>query len=80
MTAQFLKEIELHNLPYETGWIVQCFGITKDPKTENFMMVMKLEEEPKNSNDNDDLLGNKYSESVKIDFTKLNVNSKDENN
>ncbi|UZO16273.1 uncharacterized protein OCT59_007662 [Rhizophagus irregularis] len=31
MTAQFLKEIELHNLPYETGWIVQCFGITKDP-------------------------------------------------
>ncbi|UZO16272.1 uncharacterized protein OCT59_007661 [Rhizophagus irregularis] len=36
--------------------------------------------EPKNSNDNNDLLGNKYSESVKIDFTKLNINSKDENN
>ncbi|CAB4418725.1 unnamed protein product [Rhizophagus irregularis] len=24
------------------GWVVRCFGITKDPKTNNFIMVMKL--------------------------------------
>jgi serine/threonine protein kinase len=26
------------------GWIVRCFGITKDPKTNNFMMVMTLKD------------------------------------
>ncbi|RGB39577.1 kinase-like domain-containing protein [Rhizophagus diaphanus] len=25
-------------------WIVRCFGITKDPKTNNFMMVMELKD------------------------------------
>ena len=27
---------------YDNSWIVRCFGITKDPKTNNFMMVMDL--------------------------------------
>jgi serine/threonine protein kinase len=26
----------------QSGWVVRCFGITKDPKTNNFMMVMRL--------------------------------------
>ncbi|CAB5363482.1 unnamed protein product [Rhizophagus irregularis] len=34
--------------------------------------------EPKNAND--DLHGIDYSDSLKMDFTKLNINSKDENN
>ncbi|RGB40485.1 kinase-like domain-containing protein [Rhizophagus diaphanus] len=36
--------------------------------------------EPKNTNNNEDLLGSEYSESIRIDFTKLSINSKDENN
>ncbi|CAB4412511.1 unnamed protein product [Rhizophagus irregularis] len=36
--------------------------------------------EPKNADDNDDLHGIEYSDSLKMDFTKLNINSKDENN
>uniref|UniRef100_U9SM14 Protein kinase domain-containing protein n=1 Tax=Rhizophagus irregularis (strain DAOM 181602 / DAOM 197198 / MUCL 43194) TaxID=747089 RepID=U9SM14_RHIID len=42
ITADFLKEVESNILVYNTGWIVRCFGITKDPKTNNFMMVMEL--------------------------------------
>uniref|UniRef100_U9U7I8 Serine-threonine/tyrosine-protein kinase catalytic domain-containing protein n=1 Tax=Rhizophagus irregularis (strain DAOM 181602 / DAOM 197198 / MUCL 43194) TaxID=747089 RepID=U9U7I8_RHIID len=33
--------------------------------------------EPKNADNNDDLLGIKYSDSLRIDFTKLDINSKD---
>ncbi|UZO12117.1 uncharacterized protein OCT59_003667 [Rhizophagus irregularis] len=33
--------------------------------------------EPKNADSNDDLLGIEYSESIKVDFTKLNINSED---
>ncbi|CAB4440262.1 unnamed protein product [Rhizophagus irregularis] len=77
--ADFLKEVESNILVYQY-FIVRCFGITKDPKTNNFMMVMDLKEEPKNADDNDNLLGIEYSDSLKMDFTKLNINSKDENN
>ncbi|GET51343.1 kinase-like domain-containing protein [Rhizophagus irregularis DAOM 181602=DAOM 197198] len=44
ITADFLKEIESNILVCEStrGWVVRCFGITKDPKTNNFIMVMKL--------------------------------------
>ncbi|CAB4400105.1 unnamed protein product [Rhizophagus irregularis] len=95
ITTQFLKEIEAHNSSCSgVGWIVRCFGITKDPETENFMMIMELKEaiytsklldfknlpEPKNTNNNEDLLGSEYSESMSFDFTKLDINSKDENN
>ncbi|CAB4379927.1 unnamed protein product [Rhizophagus irregularis] len=34
--------------------------------------------EPKNADNNDDLI--EYSDSLKIDFTKLDINSKDESN
>ncbi|EXX75398.1 kinase-like domain-containing protein [Rhizophagus irregularis DAOM 181602=DAOM 197198] len=40
--ADFLKEVESSILLYNTSFIVRCFGITKDPKTNNFMMVMEL--------------------------------------
>ncbi|UZO14331.1 uncharacterized protein OCT59_005791 [Rhizophagus irregularis] len=36
--------------------------------------------EPTNADNNDDLLGMEYSDSLKMDFTKLDINSKDENN
>ncbi|POG78670.1 kinase-like domain-containing protein [Rhizophagus irregularis DAOM 181602=DAOM 197198] len=44
ITADFLKEVESNILVYESkcNYIVRCFGITKDPKTNNFMMVMDL--------------------------------------
>ncbi|CAB4473967.1 unnamed protein product [Rhizophagus irregularis] len=36
--------------------------------------------EPKNADNNNDLLGIEYSDSLKMDFTKLDINSKDESN
>ncbi|GBC37990.2 kinase-like domain-containing protein [Rhizophagus irregularis DAOM 181602=DAOM 197198] len=36
--------------------------------------------EPKNADNNDDLLGIEYSDSLKMDFTKLNIKSENENN
>ncbi|GBC09162.1 hypothetical protein RclHR1_08650005 [Rhizophagus clarus] len=42
ITADFLKEIE-SNILTSSHWIVRCFGITKDPKTNNFIMVMELQ-------------------------------------
>ncbi|GBC31943.2 kinase-like domain-containing protein [Rhizophagus irregularis DAOM 181602=DAOM 197198] len=44
ITAEFLKEVESNILVYNTGWVVRCFGITKDPKTNDFMMVMVLKD------------------------------------
>ncbi|POG60030.1 kinase-like domain-containing protein [Rhizophagus irregularis DAOM 181602=DAOM 197198] len=44
ITADFLKEVESNILVYHSGWTVCCFGITKDPKTNNFMMVMQLKD------------------------------------
>ncbi|POG69101.1 kinase-like domain-containing protein [Rhizophagus irregularis DAOM 181602=DAOM 197198] len=42
ITADFLKEIESNILVYSLGFTVRCFGITKDPTKNNFMMVMEL--------------------------------------
>ncbi|POG73986.1 kinase-like domain-containing protein [Rhizophagus irregularis DAOM 181602=DAOM 197198] len=42
ITTEFLKEVESNILVCNSDWIVRCFGITKDPKTNNFMMVMDL--------------------------------------
>ncbi|UZO12164.1 uncharacterized protein OCT59_003712 [Rhizophagus irregularis] len=48
ITADFFKEIESNILVCEStyGWVVRCFGITKDPKTNNFTMVMNLKSDP----------------------------------
>ncbi|GBB91948.1 hypothetical protein RclHR1_19410001, partial [Rhizophagus clarus] len=41
ITAEFLREIELHTV-HGSGksWVYYCYGITKDPESNNFMMVM----------------------------------------
>ncbi|UZO13053.1 uncharacterized protein OCT59_004559 [Rhizophagus irregularis] len=45
ITAEFLNEVESHILVRtDCSWLIQCFGITKDPKTENFIMIMELKE------------------------------------
>ncbi|PKY55106.1 kinase-like protein [Rhizophagus irregularis] len=47
ITADFLKEVESNILLLNTNWIVRCFGITKDPKTNNFIMKEKEKEKEK---------------------------------
>ncbi|GES88800.1 kinase-like domain-containing protein [Rhizophagus clarus] len=42
ITAEFFKEVESHILTNKAFRVVHCFGITKDLKTNNFMMVMDL--------------------------------------
>ncbi|GBC39072.2 kinase-like domain-containing protein [Rhizophagus irregularis DAOM 181602=DAOM 197198] len=80
ITSEFLREIESHTTIISNS-VTKCFGITKDPESNNFMMVIEYaKEEPKNATDNkdDDNSFGEYSESIEaIDFTKLNL---DENN
>ncbi|CAB4488201.1 unnamed protein product [Rhizophagus irregularis] len=76
ITSEFLREIESHTMII-SACVTRCFGITKDPESNNFMMVMEYaKNEPKNaidSKDDDNSIG-KYSESIEaIDFTKLNL-------
>ncbi|CAB4412225.1 unnamed protein product [Rhizophagus irregularis] len=41
ITSDFLREIGTHNMILKyTGYITHCFGITKDPASGNFMIVM----------------------------------------
>ncbi|EXX54515.1 Cdc15p [Rhizophagus irregularis DAOM 197198w] len=40
ITSDFLREIGTHNMIPGTGNITHCFGITKDPESRNFMIVM----------------------------------------
>src|SRR5690242_9466395 len=40
-TINFFFQIELHITMCYSEEIVRCYGITKDPETNNFMMVMK---------------------------------------
>ncbi|CAB4421958.1 unnamed protein product [Rhizophagus irregularis] len=45
ITAEFLREIELHIVMTSvSGFVNRCYGITKDPKSNNFMMVMEYAE------------------------------------
>ncbi|CAB5377225.1 unnamed protein product [Rhizophagus irregularis] len=74
ITSEFLREIESHTIII-SDCVTRCFGITKDPESNNFMMVMEYaEHEPKNAIDNkdDDNSIGKYSESIE-DSTKLNL-------
>ncbi|CAB4426317.1 unnamed protein product [Rhizophagus irregularis] len=79
ITSDFLREIEAHMILSEhTGSnIAWCHGITKDPESRNFMIVMGyVQNEPKNAIDNkdDDNSFGEYSESIEaIDFTKLDL-------
>src|SRR5436190_3444727 len=40
-TKLFFFQIESHVLVGGSDEVVQCYGITKDPETNNFMMVMR---------------------------------------
>ncbi|GBB87509.1 hypothetical protein RclHR1_00140013 [Rhizophagus clarus] len=44
ISAEFFKELESNIIASKSGngFVVRCFGITKDPKTNNFMIVMDL--------------------------------------
>ncbi|CAB4396397.1 unnamed protein product [Rhizophagus irregularis] len=54
--------------------------ITADFLKEVESNILVHSSEPKNADDNDDLHGIEYSDSLKMDFTKLDINSKDETN
>ncbi|POG67873.1 kinase-like domain-containing protein [Rhizophagus irregularis DAOM 181602=DAOM 197198] len=40
ITSEFLREIELH-IMINSDCVTKCFGITRDPESNNFMMVME---------------------------------------
>ncbi|UZO22815.1 uncharacterized protein OCT59_015164 [Rhizophagus irregularis] len=40
MTSEFLREIESHTMIVSSR-VTRCYGITKDPESNNFMMVMR---------------------------------------
>ncbi|UZO13071.1 uncharacterized protein OCT59_004577 [Rhizophagus irregularis] len=56
ITSEFLQEVESNILACESGlgFVVSCFGITKDPNTNNFMMVMELKKGSLRQKLNDD--------------------------
>ncbi|UZO06693.1 uncharacterized protein OCT59_027003 [Rhizophagus irregularis] len=56
------KEQELlksNSLVYHSGYIVRCFGITKDPKTNDFIMVMDLKKDSLRQHLNDNFISMK---------------------
>ncbi|PKC03052.1 kinase-like protein, partial [Rhizophagus irregularis] len=44
ITSEFLREIESHNM-IVSNCVTRCFGITKDPESNNFMIVMEYAKE-----------------------------------
>ncbi|CAB4430520.1 unnamed protein product [Rhizophagus irregularis] len=44
VTSEFLREIESHTMII-ADYVTRCFGITKDPESNNFMMVMEYAKE-----------------------------------
>ncbi|CAB4403158.1 unnamed protein product [Rhizophagus irregularis] len=44
VTSEFLREIESHTMII-SSCVTRCFGITKDPESNNFMMVMEYAKE-----------------------------------
>lgn len=38
---RFLQEIAYHKLVDDDNWIVSCYGISQDPETKNYIMVME---------------------------------------
>ncbi|RHZ64104.1 hypothetical protein Glove_326g81 [Diversispora epigaea] len=45
MTDDFLKEVISHGITSSSDFILQCYGITKDPNTNNNIMVMEFAED-----------------------------------
>jgi len=40
ITTDFLQEVMYHKL-LDFGQITQCYGVSQDPKTKNYIIVMK---------------------------------------
>ncbi|CAB5383687.1 unnamed protein product [Rhizophagus irregularis] len=75
ITSDFLREIETHMILSEhiISSIAWCYGITKDPESRDFMIVMGYaKDEPKNAIDNkdDDNSFGEYSDFTKLDLDK----------
>ncbi|EXX61031.1 kinase-like domain-containing protein [Rhizophagus irregularis DAOM 181602=DAOM 197198] len=70
ITADFLKEVESNILVYNTGRTVRCFGITKDPKTNDFMMVMELKDYSLRQHLNNSFISMNWEEKL---FTLYNI-------
>ncbi|GET64731.1 kinase-like domain-containing protein [Rhizophagus irregularis DAOM 181602=DAOM 197198] len=46
VTLEFINEIKLHNkIGATTGYVIIAFGITQDPETKNYMMVLEYAED-----------------------------------
>ncbi|RHZ35830.1 protein kinase [endosymbiont GvMRE of Glomus versiforme] len=42
ITTDFLQEVAYHHrLIDDNGWVVKCYGISQNPKTKNYLMVMR---------------------------------------
>ncbi|GBC18562.2 kinase-like domain-containing protein [Rhizophagus irregularis DAOM 181602=DAOM 197198] len=44
ITIEFLREIESHIVACYQGYVIRCYGITRDPESNNFMMVVQYAE------------------------------------
>ncbi|GBC03025.1 hypothetical protein RclHR1_04940005 [Rhizophagus clarus] len=68
ISAEFLKELESNIIANESGsdWLGRCFGITKDPKTNNFTMVMELQKCSLRQHLNDNFNSLSWDDKVKI--------------
>ncbi|CAB4483477.1 unnamed protein product [Rhizophagus irregularis] len=44
MTAELLREVESHVLLNRSTYIVHCYGLTKNSKSDDFMMVLEYAE------------------------------------
>ncbi|RHZ89595.1 hypothetical protein Glove_13g29 [Diversispora epigaea] len=51
MTDSFLKEVISHGITSSDDFIIQCYGITRDPDTNNNIMVMEFAEDGSLHND-----------------------------
>ncbi|CAG8454057.1 10940_t:CDS:2 [Diversispora eburnea] len=45
MTDNFLKEVISHGITNSNDFILKCYGITRDPNTNNNIMVMEFAED-----------------------------------
>ncbi|GBC37977.2 kinase-like domain-containing protein [Rhizophagus irregularis DAOM 181602=DAOM 197198] len=89
ITADFLKEVESNILSFRgleddidklDSVIYEQVKETDDINKKLYFSSPLKSTEPKNADNNDDLHGIEYSDSLKMDFTKLDINSKDETN
>ncbi|CAB4420079.1 unnamed protein product [Rhizophagus irregularis] len=67
MTAELLREVESHVLLNRSTYIVHCYGLTKNSKSDDFMMVLEYAE-----NDLNEQI--KEANEINLNQYRLNVN------